>query len=179
MAKHKPGDVITVKYLDSFVTDASAAKQAQFATIAAPDDPNRPLIGFMPHDTRSVTVPYETTIDTNQIGGPSAGLAFTLTLIDALSPGSLTGGHRVAVTGTIAEDGSVGEIGGLHQKTVAVKEAGADVFLVPVAQGDAQIADARKTAGKGIQVIPVATLDDALNALAALGGDPIPPLVQG
>ena len=67
-------------------------------------------------------------IDTDQIGGPSAGLAFTLALLDELTPGDLMGGVKVAATGTIGEDESVGAIGALAQKAVAVKAAGVKVF---------------------------------------------------
>jgi PDZ domain-containing protein len=75
--------------------------------------------------------PIDVEVDTSAIGGPSAGLAMTLSILDTLTPGDLTGGMRVAVTGTIAEDGSVGEIGGIEQKTISAKAAGADVFIVP------------------------------------------------
>jgi Lon-like protease len=110
---------------------------------ASPDDPERTIVGFYPFDTRRVELPFELDIDTGSIGGPSAGLAFTLTLIDELTPGELTGGRRVAVTGTIELDGTVGAIGGLRQKASAVAQTGVDVFFVPAAQSDADIAAAR------------------------------------
>ena len=65
------------------------------------------------------------------VGGPSAGLAFTLGTMDVMTKGSLTGGHKVATTGTIDPDGNVGPIGGVHQKMLAVKASGAEEFLVP------------------------------------------------
>ena len=82
--------------------------------LSASEDPanerdyQRPIIGFVPFDTRTVELPFEIQIDTGEIGGPSAGLAFTLTLIDELTDGDLLGGANVAVTGTIALDGDVG-----------------------------------------------------------------------
>ena len=133
--------------------------------IASPDDPDRTIIGFVPFDTASVELPFEIDIDTGSIGGPSAGLAFTLTLIDELSAGDLTGGADVAVTGEIGLDGTVGAIGGLRQKVSAVRQAGVDHFLVPTAQGEEQIARAREIAGDDVEIIPVATLDEALAAL--------------
>lgn len=172
MAARAPGDVITVTFRSP---KDSAEQEAKITTIAAPDDPARALIGFASHDTFSVELPFEATIDTDRIGGPSAGLAFTLTLIDELTPGSLTGGKTVAVTGAIAEDGTVGAIGGLHQKVIAVKQAGADYFIVPLAQGPEQLADARKAAGKGLEIIAVSTLEEALAVLLARGGVAIPP----
>jgi Lon-like protease len=77
----------------------------------------------------------------------------------------------VAVTGTIAIDGTVGPVGGVPQKAVAVREAGIDVFLVPAALGDIVIDDVRSRAGTTVQVIPVEDIDDALEALSSLGGD--------
>jgi PDZ domain-containing protein len=97
-------------------------------------------------------------------------------MIDELTPGDITGGHKIAATGAINLDGSVGDIGGLHQKTVAVKAAGADYFLVPADQVK-EAADEAK--GSSLKVIPVHTVDEALTALANLGGDvsgiPAPP----
>ena len=112
-------------------------------------------------------LPYTVKIDSGQVGGPSAGLAFTLEVIDTLTPGDLTGGRKVAVTGTISSDGTVGEVGGVPQKTAAVRKAGAKYFLVPAAEYD----QAKKRAGNSVTVIPVATLEQALSALHNLGGD--------
>jgi len=114
----------------------------------------------------------DVSIDTGDVGGPSAGLAFTLAIIDDLTPGDLTGGAKVAVTGTISGDGTVGPVGGTGQKAAAVRAKGYDVFLVPSADYEA----ARQHAGD-VDVIAVDTLDDALAALAALGGnvDDLPP----
>jgi PDZ domain-containing protein len=114
-------------------------------------------------------LPFTVDIDSGQVGGPSAGLAFTLTLLDALTPGSLTGTRTVAVTGTIQPDGTVGDVGGVVQKTAAAAAAGADVMLVP--RGEAAQAEANP---RGMTVIPVDDLDDALRALETIGGDPLP-----
>jgi PDZ domain-containing protein len=140
---------------------------------SSPTEPERTIVGFLPFDTRRVELPFELDIDTGQIGGPSAGLAFTLTLIDELTPGELTGGADVAVTGTIELDGSIGAIGGLRQKASAVEQVGVDVFLVPAAQGEEDIEAAERAAGGDVRLIPVATLQEALDALESLGGDPI------
>lgn len=144
---------------------------------ASPDDPDRTIIGFVPFDTRAIQLPFEVDINTGDIGGPSAGLAFTLALIDELSPGDLTGPQNVAVTGTISLDGSVGAIGGLTQKVSAVHQNGVRVFLVPASQSeldDPAKLQRLKDAGRGeVEIIPVATLDEALAALETLGGDPL------
>jgi PDZ domain-containing protein len=144
---------------------------------ASPDDPERTIIGFVPFDTRAIELPFEVDIETGDIGGPSAGLAFTLALIDELSPGSLTGDQNVAVTGTINLEGEVGAIGGLTQKVSAVHQNGVKVFLVPASQGELSDPVKRQRledAGRGqVKIIPVATLDEALAALESLGGDPL------
>ena len=88
-------------------------------------------LGVEPEDQVDFTYPFPVNIDVTNIGGPSAGLAMTLGVIDALSPGSLTGDHTVVATGTIDSQGNVGEVGGVPQKTVAVENAGASIFLVP------------------------------------------------
>jgi len=152
---------------------------------ASPDDPTRTIVGFVPFDTRAITLPFEVSIDTGRIGGPSAGLAFTLALIDELTEGELTGGANIAVTGTINLDGSVGPIGGLTQKVNAVLQHDVEVFLVPASQfefrepgeGEPDLRQQLDDAGHGdVEIIPVATLDDALDALVRLGGDPLVPV---
>ena len=142
---------------------------------ASPEEPDRTIVGFYPFDTRRVVLPFELDIDAGRIGGPSAGLAFTLTLIDELTEGELTGGERVAVTGTIQLDGSVGAIGGLRQKASAVDQTGIELFIVPASQGEEDLAAAREAAGPDVEIVPVATLDEALAVLEERGGDPIPP----
>lgn len=165
----EPGDVVSMR-IDR---PEQGEVDVDVELTSAPTDPERTIVGFYPFDTRSIELPFELDIDTGSIGGPSAGLAFTLTLIDELTAGELTGGARVAVTGTINLDGTVGAIGGLRQKASAVAQTGVDVFLVPTTQGEDDIAAARTAAGDGLEIIPVATLEEAIDALAALGGDPI------
>jgi len=138
--------------------------------ISSPDDPERTIIGFIPVDTRTVELPFEVEIDTDSIGGPSAGLAFTLALLDEMTPGDLFGGKNVVATGTVNEDGSVGPIGALLQKAVAVKQSNADVFFVPASQNEAELADARRVLGKSVRLIPVASVDEALIVLEGMGG---------
>ncbi len=78
--------------------------------------------------------PVDISIDAGDISGPSGGLAFALTIIDDLTPGDLTGGARVAVTGEIDGAGNVGEVGGVPQKAVAARQAGATLMIVPQAE---------------------------------------------
>lgn len=110
--------------------------------------------------------PFHVALSADGIGGPSAGLAFTLGLLDRLGGGDITGGRTVAATGTIDPNGAVGEIGGLPQKTIAVEQAHASVFLVPAAQ----VAQAKAEATPGLTIIGVRTLNQALSALQRLGG---------
>ncbi len=110
--------------------------------------------------------PVDVKIDTGKISGPSAGLAFTLTIIDELTPGDLTAEKRVAVTGTIEPGGAVGPIGGVEQKAVTADRAGARLFLVPMAE----LKDARARAGD-MKVVDIRTLDDALTELTKFGGE--------
>jgi PDZ domain-containing protein len=175
LAGLQPGDVVSMK-IDR---PEAGELDVEVELTSSPDDPDRTIVGFYPFDTRRVELPFDLDIDTGAIGGPSAGLAFTLTLIDELTPGELTGGGRVAVTGTIELDGSVGAIGGLRQKASAVAQTGVSVFLVPASQNDDDIAAARLAGGDGLVIIPVATIDEAIAALERLGGDPIPPAPGG
>ncbi len=121
-------------------------------------------------DQFDYTFPFPVSIDVTNIGGPSAGLAMTLGVIDALDGGALTGGHTVAATGTIDAQGDVGDVGGVAQKTVAVENAGATIFLVPPQEYGA----AKSKDRPGLKVYAVSTLDQALAVLAAHGGT-VPP----
>lgn len=167
LRRHQPGDVITIE----FERPGDGTRTGEVELIESDDGTGRTIIGFVPFDTAQTELPFEIDIDSGAIGGPSAGLAFTLTLIDELTEGELTGGLEVAVTGTINIDGAVGAIGGLVQKTSAVRQLGASVFLVPADQGDEQLAEARAVAGDDLEVIAVATLDEAIAALAERGGN--------
>lgn len=141
--------------------------------MTSPDDVTRVIIGIVPADTRTVKIPFDVQISTADIGGPSAGLAFTLALLDELTPGNLMGKGRVVATGTMNEDGSVGAIGALEQKAVAVKDAGATLFLVPAGQSAEEMQAARSAAGSGVTIVQVGTIDEALAQLLKNGGQPL------
>lgn len=121
------------------------------------------------------SLPFEVEINSDGIGGPSAGLAFTLGIINQLGGGDLTAGKRVAATGTISMSGAVGPVGGIPQKTIAVRKAGATVLLVPAG---ANYRQALSKAGPHLHVVAVSSLDQALAALSALGGR-VPPHSSG
>lgn len=108
--------------------------------------------------------PVSVTVKLDEIGGPSGGLMFALGITDKLTPGYLNGGKAVAGTGTISEDGQVGAIGGIRQKLYSAVESGATWFLAPAA-------NCSEVVGRipsGLSVAKVATLDDALDALAKI-----------
>jgi len=110
--------------------------------------------------------PIDVEIDSTNIGGPSAGMMYTLAVIDVLTPDDITNGHRIAGTGTISSDGSVGAIGGVRQKVEGAAAAGAEYILVPKDNyEDALTADV-----SGAQIVSVTTIDDALSFLASLPG---------
>lgn len=110
-------------------------------------------------------LPKKVAIDTGDIGGPSAGLAFTLDVMSQLGH-NVTHGYKVAATGQMNIDGTVSAIGGVEQKTWGAREAGAQVFLVPVDGGNAKLAE--RYAGPDLKIIPVTSIGQALQALAAL-----------
>jgi PDZ domain-containing protein len=166
------GDVVSLTVRSIGAPDEQE-RVVEVALMESPSEPGRVIIGFNPRDTRTVQLPVEIDIDTDSIGGPSAGLAFTLALIDALTPGELSPPGGVAVTGTMSGDGEVGPIGALVQKAVAVRRSGAELFLVPSAQSVNDLAAARSAAGPGVEIVPVATLEEAVAALAARGGTPV------
>lgn len=163
----KSGDEVTVTVIPH---GGGGQERRRVELMTSPDDPSRTIIGFIPLDTRSVNLPFEVEIDTDSIGGPSAGLAFTLALLDDLTQGDLFGGQKVVATGTVSEDGSVGAIGALPQKAAAVKLFGADIFLVPSSQTDEDLAAASRILGKSVKIVRVSSVEDALGVLEDLGG---------
>jgi PDZ domain-containing protein len=107
--------------------------------------------------------PFDITIRSGDVGGPSAGLMWALGLYDLLTPGDLTAGRTIAGTGTIDPDGNVGPIGGIRDKVVAARDTRADILLVP----EANLQDLRGVDRGDLLVIPVSTFEDALDALAS------------
>jgi PDZ domain-containing protein len=139
---------------------------------AAPGQPGSAFLGatLATLDPR-FDFPFPIDIDVEEIGGPSAGLAFVLEVLDVLTEGDLTGGQRVAATGTIGLDGSVGRVGGVVQKTAAAKREGVGLLLVP----GAELQQARRLAGEDLTVEAVDNVSEALKVLADQGGDPLSP----
>lgn len=161
IADRAPGDTVTLE-----VASADGAPRGIDVTLgAAPDDDARPYIGVLL--TTELELPVDVAIDAGAIGGPSAGMMFALGVVELLGEEDLTGGEVVAGTGTITADGSVGPVGGVRQKLVAVttRDGGADpasIFLVPrVNLPDAH----RAPVSSDLTVVPVDDLDEVLAAL--------------
>lgn len=167
MAAHKPGDRVKLG-LRSGKELVTKEVGTTHCTGARPScDPKRAIFGILVKTATSIDLPIPVQIDTGQIGGPSAGLAFALGVLEELGR-NVTRGYKVAATGEIDTDGTVGPIGGVKQKAIGVDRAGVDVFLVPA--GD-NYEVARKWAGK-VKVIPVESFRQALQALATLPPKP-------
>ena len=139
-------------------------------TITLGSNPDRPY-GYLGVGVRDAPwAPFTIDFNLANIGGPSAGLMFSLAVVDKLTTGNLNDAKFVAGTGTISGDGKVGAIGGITHKMLAAREAGATVFLVPADNCD----EARSGAQDGMQLVKVDTLGGAVDALGVLsaGGEP-------
>ena len=160
MQRHKPGDVVRVTVLRG-----SKRLTFRIRTIADDSDPKRPIIGFIPFETIKARLPFHIRFNLNRdVGGPSAGLAFALEVMEARGR-DVDHGLKIAATGEIQLDGSVTGIGGVKQKTIGARQAHVDAFLVPVDGDNAK--EARRYA-HGLRIIPVKTFQQALRALATL-----------
>ncbi|MEJ5256088.1 MAG: S16 family serine protease [Acidimicrobiales bacterium] len=161
----RPGDVL------GLLVQRGGAGEGEPITVTLAPRPEEPDRGFLGVTTTtrdlSFEFPFRVDIDSGSVGGPSAGLAFTLGIMDLLTPGSLTAGRHVAVTGTIDPNGFVGPVGGVEQKTVAVRRSGAELFIVPTSE----VEQARRFAGD-LRVEGVDTLEQALQLLESIGGGP-------
>jgi PDZ domain-containing protein len=178
----------------SMRTDLVAITLGSADAACLPDDVRaedpRPFIGIGTLPMFDEEFPIDIDVRTGRVSGPSAGLAFTLAIMDVLSEGELTNGLSVVATGTIDRDGNVGPVGGIQQKTVAAERSGADVFIVPrccdnfVDRTTGEPLDLQANYDEAVRyaedmtVIGVETLDEALIALGELGGDVEPFLNQ-
>lgn len=125
----------------------------------------QPMVGFTPAThNRRVSFPIEVDIDSSNIGGPSAGMMYTLAIMNVLTPEDLTRGLRIAGTGTISTTGDVGPIGGVRQKVVGATKSGAQYILVPQANYE----EALTAEIAGAEIIAVSTIDEVLEFLATL-----------
>ena len=159
MNKVKVGSVVRFT-----VRRGAKALVESMKTASSDSPPKRAVVGVFLEPALDIHLPFPVRIDAGNVGGPSAGLAFALEVLEELGR-DVVHGHKVAATGEIRPDGSVFPIGGIKQKTIGAREAGVDAFLVPAGEN---ARDARKNAD-GLRIIPVKTFPQALRALATLG----------
>ncbi|MEW1628585.1 PDZ domain-containing protein [Streptomyces sp. NPDC089173] len=171
VTKHQPGEDVTFTIIPA--KEAAAAEKAgrapeggrkvtittQKAPPAEEGGKERAVVGIRAGTDHRF--PFVIDIKLADVGGPSAGLMFSLGIIDKLTPGNLTGGKFIAGTGTIDDAGKVGPIGGINMKLVGARDAGARYFLTP----DDNCAAAASDTPDGLTLVRVKTLDDAKKSL--------------
>ncbi|MFD6533059.1 PDZ domain-containing protein [Streptomyces sp. NPDC060184] len=166
VSKHDPGQEVTFTVVPA--ERAAAAEKAGkepegtndvTLTTRKADDDGRAIVGIQAGTDH--TFPFDIDINLADVGGPSAGLMFSLGIVDKLTPGQLTGGKFVAGTGTIDDDGTVGPIGGIALKLIGARNAGARYFLTP----DENCAAAAADTPSGLTLVRVKTMDDAKKSL--------------
>ena len=158
LAKVKVGETVTLG-----IRSGAEHRTIAVRTIADTRNAKRAIVGFAPEQAAEIKLPVKVQIDAGSVGGPSAGLAFALEVMEELGR-DVDHGYRVAATGALELNGAVTPIGGVKQKTYGVRKADADVFLVPA--GD-NAREARRYAG-GLRIIAVKSFPQALRALATL-----------
>jgi PDZ domain-containing protein len=124
---------------------------------------DRAVVGITLRPAVDIHLPVDVRIDAGDVGGPSAGLAFALGILQELGR-NIVRGHKIAATGEILPDGSVGSIGGVKQKTIGARQAHVDAFLVPAGDN----AQEAKRYAHGLRIIAVKNFPQALRALATL-----------
>ncbi len=159
----KPGDTVTIDYRRKNAPDGTVD-----ITLGKHPERDQGRLGVGVLD--APWAPFTVDFNLANVGGPSAGLMFSLAVIDKLTTGDVNGAKFVAGTGTITGDGKVGSIGGITHKIVAAEDAGASVFLVPAENCD----EAKSADVDGIELLKVDTLEQAIDSLRTLsaGGEP-------
>jgi PDZ domain-containing protein len=188
--RYTPGTTVTLSVEQSSINDvgafvsgpvaqkpitlARAPKASVVNFCGGPPITQTAFVGVSAQTQQDWQFPVKVNVHTQNIGGPSAGLAMTLGIIDKLDGGRLTGGHVVAATGTIDPNGNVGDVGGVAEKTIAVERAGATAFFVP----KVELKTAEAKASPQLHVYAVSNLDQVLAILQRMGGkvttNPVP-----
>lgn len=166
----RPKDKITVVFRGEGKHSTKDNQKGAITLGRADDGRKEGFMGLLAGDTAEVDK-LKIDIALADVGGPSAGLMFALAIVDRLTPGKLTDGHRIAGTGVITDQGDVESIGGISFKLASAREDGATVFLVP----RDNCPEAAKTAPDGLRLVKVGTLDDAVSALEQLADGKNPP----
>ncbi|MCQ6265678.1 PDZ domain-containing protein [Fictibacillus sp. WQ 8-8] len=170
LAGKKAGDKVQLKVLRGKKTFAKTVALAKFPKKLSQNNEKRAGIGITyPVTDVEIKVDPPIYIKTSEIGGPSAGLMFSLEILNQLTKGDMTKGHKIAGTGTININEEVGPIGGIQQKIVAADKAGAEIFFAPVSANNYKDAvKAAKDIKTDMKIIPVKKMDDAINYLNKL-----------
>ena len=158
LAPKHPGDPVRIGYRRD-----GKVRTATIRTVADPQDASRAIVGVSARDDLQVKLPVRIRIDAGGVGGPSAGLAFALDILQELGR-DVAHGHKIAATGELGLDGTVYAIGGVKQKTLGARAAGVDAFLVPAGEN----ADEARRYADGLKIIAVKNFPQALRALATL-----------
>lgn len=166
VTRHDPGEKVTFTIIPARTAQAAekagkepeGSRKVVITTVKAPKE-NRAIVGIQAGTDH--TFPFRIDIKLADVGGPSAGLMFSLGVIDKLTPGKLTGGKFIAGTGTIDDKGKVGPIGGINMKLVGARDAGARYFLTPEENCKAAASDTPS----GLTLVKVKTIDDAKKSL--------------
>jgi Lon-like protease len=158
IGRRKPGDDVELT-----IRRGDETTKVVVATVPNPLDPKLPIVGINVDQEADIELPLEVDIDLGRVGGPSAGLPFALEIARMLGR-NVTHGCEIAATGELALDGTVLSVGGLKQKTIAARQEGVDVFVVPAGRN----ADEARTYADGIEIIPVDSFQQALRSLTTM-----------
>ncbi|RSD28128.1 SepM family pheromone-processing serine protease [Mesobacillus subterraneus] len=168
ISSKKPGDIVQLAYKRNGKTN-----NVEVPLKALDDGSERPVVGIQLVDDKEIDVDPDVTVHSEEIGGPSAGLMFSLEIYNQLIEEDLTKGYEIAGTGTMSSDGTVGRIGGIQQKVVAADKAGAEIFFAPFEKGakgsnyeEAMIA--AKDIKTKMKIVPVDTFEEAVSYLENL-----------
>ena len=170
LVRVKVGDSVVLTYERNNVVNEVRVKVAEFKQ---EENQGKVGIGIGLVDDKELIVHPEVTVHSDEIGGPSAGFMFSLEIYNQLTKEDLTKGYKIAGTGTISSDGTVGKIGGIEQKVVAADKAGAEIFFAPNGndEKDSNYQNALLTAKdihSNMEIVPINTFDEAIDYLEKL-----------
>jgi PDZ domain-containing protein len=157
IAARKPRTSLTLSLRNS-----KGIRKVRLVTAPNPADASRSVIGVLVEPAADIKLPFAVSIDAGNIGGPSAGLAFALEVMEKLGR-DVDHGKKIAATGELALNGSVQPIGGIKQKTIGARQADVDAFLVPVENAG----EARRYA-RDLPIVPVSSVEQAVRRLSSL-----------
>ena len=158
IAEREPGEEVTLR-----VRAGDDTREVEITTIESPEEAGRPIVGIQVEQSAEIELALDVEIDLGGVGGPSAGLAFALDVVEELR-GNVDRGLRVAATGELELDGDVVSVGGVKQKILGARRSGVDVFLVPAGDN----ADVARQHAGDLRVIPVESFGQALQRLATV-----------